>query len=1298
MASLALFCDQSTGISQAANKAFGIDTSDPNKFRVDSIFNVTGTVKAYAMVSGTVLLQQQTGLPAKVNLILRPHNQSDLKLPIKYIIYRGLETNAFIDSNNLADPNNKVKTTGSEFLAAMQTIQQQRAPGDDIPIQALFGNELTPAGTKNIDEFFFQNLAAASQLFTIDCGIDLGKFATGQVSIEVILENPEYFLTVEDAKKPLHEINVTGLSGAEKKFKQDLVRHFADPAAYYGLHHDIAGGIEYRTSSGKQSANTPALVYSQIVNKFLTKNKVYLDVRNENGYSYNYYGNYVGTGTDANKNIKIGQTAATLVAKEYYTNGWAIHTIDVTAGSGTENEIFIALRINDNERPLIAGWNYALSNTSGTGTIVPDNNVYFADEIVLLSNPVSDFTNVISFKVPNVSGSTPTQLSTIFKLDYIKQLRINDGVDSFPQENPTDFLFGPISTEIPWDSNDGVQWIGSNHFRYFDGLNHGFITGDLEENISALNSTLKTITINKKIDTQITNIVQIKNAVNTQNVGIYNVLKVETPTATTTVITVRESFPGSLQTGDKLLITVEAAVVIDYSNKKVIAQTINLSNNSVFAVGKRVRIFLKKGVETINTILTNSFLNGNTEIVFNNNITKQGFGCIIGTGMVSEIDLSPGPNPPDNDNILFYAVPQFYYNNAGGKNSNLFNYKGATYKNESFIKVIQKINSDFKIEKFSLQPTTGNFIATLAYSEDVKVRENILLLGLKKSEFEDLQTAAATQLSSYHIQTLKLKLQGNRQRDKDYEPYYKYHLVVTGLDNAGDYTETTVFKEIYSRDGFIFTSPEYASHIISDVSPDLDMEEQFHLNANLTSIVSYGEWEKKQDPTNNNSTFKYLYETLGADLKIIVDDFKTAIEALTTANFKTEIENIIKQKGNDLLNTARTNIRNSASTMYNKDGALYLARLQMRKLIKQHPLVSASFVSYDNVQQYLDLLEKVSRGLHSSNKPDFSTHPTHIPILISGYDPFRAIYRKSLVQGYTVYEGLDAASHLSNSSGNIALSLNNIEEVHISTGKKAIIKGVVFPVRYKEFNEGWIEDFFEQYINPNHPSYQPVKMIITFSYGVESTKYSFEMERFAASMRGVDGIDNNQKEANLSGYLQLSDKDEFINSNLPFQKLFILDKVGLDQKSEFEYWNNNSFVEKSYINNYNINNPSDLINRTDDPFKNRNYNNFNNDLKATYDQYYELPDIINYPAPPGVTADKIKSLQGSGGDYLSNEIFYRVAFLRKKYNSGLMTGHIHVGYLKRYDYQSGQFEIVDLNKNDMITLIRQAIRQAIEIL
>ena len=42
--------------------------------------------------------------------------------------------------------------------------------------------------------------------------------------------------------------------------------------------------------------------------------------------------------------------------------------------------------------------------------------------------------------------------------------------------------------------------------------------------------------------------------------------------------------------------------------------------------------------------------------------------------------------------------------------------------------------------------------------------------------------------------------------------------------------------------------------------------------------------------------------------------------------------------------------------------------------------------------------------------------------------------------------------------------------------------------------------------------------------------------------------------------------------------------------------------------------------------------------------------------------DKVTAIEGSGGDYLSNEIHYRVSFLRKDTNK--RTGHIHVGFLK----------------------------------
>lgn len=471
MAALAFFTETSIS-AQAAIQAYGVESAD--KFRVSSMFTISATTKAYAMMKGTILLQQQTSDADKVNLILKPHDQKELKLPVKYIIYRGLQINDFITNNDLSDPANKVKTSSSELLDAIKIIQQNRAPNEDIPLEALFGNELMPSNDKNIDGFFFKDLAPSSQLFMIDCGIELGKFAVGNIGIEIILENPEFFVDVELAKEPKHEREVNGISDtAEKKWEKDLVRHFVDPAAFYGLHHNIEGGIEYRTTSGKQSADTPGLVYSQIVDKFQTKNKVYLDVRNENGYSYNYYDNYLGTGANADKEIKIANTSEEIedtdnpnyinAFKEYYTNNWAIHIVDViTPGAGEDNEFFIAFRVNDNEKPLLAGWNVELAPISETDPPLTDNavrRVYFTDETVLLPNPdpLPEFTEAVSIKVPNVPSES-AQLATIIRLDYIKQIQFFDpNVGDFPYWNRTDYLFGPITTQIPWDSKEYIH-------------------------------------------------------------------------------------------------------------------------------------------------------------------------------------------------------------------------------------------------------------------------------------------------------------------------------------------------------------------------------------------------------------------------------------------------------------------------------------------------------------------------------------------------------------------------------------------------------------------------------------------------------------------------------------------------------------------------------------------------------------------------------------------------------------------------------------------------------------------------
>lgn len=69
-------------------------------------------------------------------------------------------------------------------------------------------------------------------------------------------------------------------------------------------------------------------------------------------------------------------------------------------------------------------------------------------------------------------------------------------------------------------------------------------------------------------------------------------------------------------------------------------------------------------------------------------------------------------------------------------------------------------------------------------------------------------------------------------------------------------------------------------------------------------------------------------------------------------------------------------------------------------------------------------------------------------------------------------------------------------------------------------------------------------------------------------------------------------------------------------------------------------------------------NNFENAWTSSY-----VGTTINTTDPVAFPVIKLNFLDGSGGDYLSNEIFYRVAQRREKIGSAVKTGHYHIANL-----------------------------------
>jgi len=63
---------------------------------------------------------------------------------------------------------------------------------------------------------------------------------------------------------------------------------------------------------------------------------------------------------------------------------------------------------------------------------------------------------------------------------------------------------------------------------------------------------------------------------------------------------------------------------------------------------------------------------------------------------------------------------------------------------------------------------------------------------------------------------------------------------------------------------------------------------------------------------------------------------------------------------------------------------------------------------------------------------------------------------------------------------------------------------------------------------------------------------------------------------------------------------------------------------------------------------------------------------------------------GPGGDYLSNEIFYRVARLRKELRPSLATGHFHISKLQNLgdDFSESQ-------TSQLINIVKSAINNGV---
>ena len=338
-------------------------------------------------------------------------------------------------------------------------------------------------------------------------------------------------------------------------------------------------------------------------------------------------------------------------------------------------------------------------------------------------------------------------------------------------------------------------------------------------------------------------------------------------------------------------------------------------------------------------------------------------------------------------------------------------------------------------------------------------------------------------------------------------------------------------------------------------------------------------------------------------------------------------EAVVKKFGEDLWQAATAAAKAGGSG--SDDRQIYWTRLMLTTALRQW---NPSWVpDADSLRRLhtrlLQLLEQTSRGMTTAT---FPTDPDKKRILASGFDPF----------GFS--SGGDIRQ--SNLSGAVALALDG--ETLTEGSVSARVEAAVFPVRYADFNEGIVEN----YLRPKLTSAQPPHLVMSISQG--SSK--FELEEFAGRRRSTDNFPDNLGQMGGGSPTKpvappgVASGAEFIKHTVPPSMLGAMRgaagrKGAITEETEVE------------------------------------------DLPPGATQPRKLPQ------GPGSTPHSVKSpgvaVAGSGGGFLSNEIFYRNSLLQATTGTKIPLIHLHTPMLPP--------GATDTARNTLIDSARKILRAAV---
>ncbi|HAS46083.1 MAG TPA: hypothetical protein DCS93_36720 [Microscillaceae bacterium] len=405
-----------THLTQSDTQAYGpVKGQESTQFRTSALFTSTQTQKAYAVVGGAAFIQEITGTDL-LNLVLKPDEQPIVNgMVVKYFIYRGLKKSSFLDASGqvLTESNStnndmlqRMWQVKDEWNQQQSEIKQNLNPPENHTPEGLkredvglaTKNEDKLADTETIDRVFEHTFQPIIE------GWQLGEFETsGNFGLEVVVDYPGHSNTLAEVRMLDYLIKVDPFVGNiadgdhlgefDKLFAREKILGYVDPAAYYGAFYEFSLKNHVGSAVEKIQGKT---IKTKIIDKFFTKNNIYIDIRNELGNSINLYDTYKSANNPPHIQLNGASTA-------YQYQNWPIIRLEVINNSLTD--IKCQLPIGSNTDPIL----YLV-----TGAFKSDKNKF------KILNAAGSNTNEFSLKVPEKDKQV---FSYHFKITYNKRHR-----------------------------------------------------------------------------------------------------------------------------------------------------------------------------------------------------------------------------------------------------------------------------------------------------------------------------------------------------------------------------------------------------------------------------------------------------------------------------------------------------------------------------------------------------------------------------------------------------------------------------------------------------------------------------------------------------------------------------------------------------------------------------------------------------------------------------------------------------------------------------------------------------------